>query len=233
MDNDSDQYKTYELKICVSSVKNYSDKTIPIIVPSLIESGVDPKKIYVFEGGNTERKILEYDTHTLIKTNHNTLEYTGLIDIVEYEMESDYWFNIQDTCRVGKNFWKLVNNIPNNYPDKISLRTWPSMSMGAIKYQYLIKHKNRLVEIKNKDYSRYSIQKLKNWAISEEDYMFHKLQDSLTCLYNPEMQLEVYEHKKEDSWYGGVPRIIEYYPQLDLYKSKSNWERKSLYEIDL
>jgi len=223
----------YDIKICINSTKTFSQKTIPVLVPSLIESGVPSSKIYVFEGGNDKRETLEMDQYTLVKTNQNSMEYTGLIDIAEYEMESFYWFNIHDTCRVGKNFWKLLNNIPKNEPDKIALWQHPSMSIASYKYSYLFKHRDRLLSIKNQDYSRDSLQKWKQWGIHAEDYMLYKLSDSPTVVYNPDLNLKNYDIKKEESWYGGVPRIIEYYPQLDLYKSKSNWKAKRWMEIDV
>lgn len=223
----------YKINICVNSTKNFSEKTLPVIIPSLIESGVSPDQIYVFEGGNEIREVINNETHILIKTNHNSMEYTGLIDIVENEMDSDYWFNIHDTCKVGKKFWDLVNRIPKNFPDKISLWRHPSMSIGSYKYEYLLKHKSRLLEIKNQDYSRETLQKWKQWGIHAEDYMLYKLNDSPTIVYNPELNLSSYDLKDEESWYGGVPRRIEYYPQLDLFKSKSNWDAKLWMEIDV
>lgn len=224
----------YDIKISVNTTKSYSNKTIPILIPSLIESGVDPKNIYVFEGENFKREIIKYSTHTLIKTKHASLDFTGLIDIVENEIKSDYWFHIHDTCRVGNNFWKLLNNIPDNYPDKIALwKHYSSMNIGLYKYQYLMKHKNKLLEIKNEDYSPESIQKLKHWTINNEDYILYRIEDSPTLLYNPELIGDGYYLKEEESWYDGVMRRIEYYPHLDLYKSKSNFFRKSTYELTL
>lgn len=223
----------YDIKICVNSTESFSHKTIPILIPSLIESGVNPNNIYVFEGGNKKREVVHIDTHVLVKTNHNSMEYTGLIDIVDNEMKSDYWFNIHDTCRVGKRFWELVNNIPKDFPDKVALWRHPSMSIASYKYEYLLKHKNRLLEIKNQDYSRETLQKWKQWGIHAEDYMLYKLTDSPTVVYNPELNLPTYDLRNEESWYGGVSRIIEYYPQLDLYKSKSNWDAKPWMEIDV
>jgi len=224
----------YNINISVNSTKSYSNKTIPIIIPSLIESGVNSKNIYVFEGQNYKREIIKFSTHTLVKTNHASLDFTGLIDIVENEMESDYWFHIHDTCRVGKNFWKLLNNIPNNYPDKIALWThYSSMNIGLYKYGYLMKHKNKLIKIKNQDYSSESIQKLKHWTINNEDYILYRTEDSPTLLYNPKLIGNGYYIKEEKSWYDGTMRRIEYYPHLDLYKSKSNFFRKPVYELTL
>jgi hypothetical protein len=223
-----------QINICVNSTKSFSKKTIPVIVQSLLESGIDSKNIFVIEGGYEKRYAEKKDTYTHIFTNHNSLEYTGLIDIVEYEMISDYWFNIHDTCKVGKNFKKLLYNIPNNFPDKIALRSHPSMSIGSYKYEYLIKHKERLLNIKNKDYSRESLQYWKQKGIEMEDYMLYKLQDVNTFIYNPKISCSGWNIIDGEDWYNtNIKRRIEYHPTLDLYKSKSNWEVKSWMEIDL
>jgi hypothetical protein len=223
-----------KINVCVNTTKSFSEKTIPIIVDSLLDSGIDSKNIFVIEGGYETREVNQRDSHTHIFTNHNSLEYTGLIDIVEYEMESDYWFNIHDTCKVGKNFKKLLYNIPEELPDKIALRSHPSMSIGSYKYSYLLKHKSRLLDIKNTDYSRESLQEWKQRGIGMEDYMLYKLEDSPTYGYNPEISDSGWNIIENEDWYKtNIKRRIEYHPTLDLYKSKSNWNVKSWMEIDL
>lgn len=223
-----------QINICVNSTKSFSEKTIPVIVQSLIGADISPDNIFVIEGGYDKRSIEKQDTHTHIFTDHNSLEYTGLIDIVEYEMASDYWFNIHDTCKVGSNFKKLLYNIPENLPEKLSLRSHPSMSIGSYKYDYLIKHKQRLLDIKNKDYSRESLQYWKQKGIEMEDYMLYKLQDVDTLKYNPDISDSGWNIIEGEDWYQtNIKRRIEYHPKLDLYKSKSNWEVKSWMEIDL
>lgn len=214
-----------KIKICVNSTKTYSEKTLPIIIPSLINSGISTEDIFVFEGGHFDRKTILRNDYTLIQTDHNSLDFTGLIDIVEYEMESDYWFYIHDTCKVGPKFAELIYNIPKDFPDKIALRIHPSMNIASYKYSYLIEHKDRLMKLKNKDYSEKKLKKLKDWCVYCEDYMLYRLLDSKTYTYD-EDQSDLYSLIEDENWYGGVNRIVEYYPQLDLYKSKANYHRK-------
>lgn len=223
-----------KINICVNSTKTFSEKTIPIVIESLLQSGIESENIFVIEGGYDTRTVTQKDTYTHIKTNQNSLEYTGLIDIVEYEIESDYWFNIHDTCKVGENFKKLLYNMPEELPDKIALRSHPSMSIGSYKYSYLLKHKSRLLDIKNTDYSRESLQKWKQQGIWMEDYMLYKLDDSPTHRYNSDISDAEWNIIENENWYNSnIKRRIEYHPTLDLYKSKSNWDAKSWMEIDL
>ena len=223
-------YGKIKIKICVNSTKNYSEKTLPVIIPSLIESGIDPEDIFVFEGGHNQRSVLKKDTYTLIQTDNNTLDLTGLIDIVENELESDYWFYLHDTCKVGPKFKELLYNIPESLPDKIALIQHPSMNIGSYKYSCLMRHKDKLLKYKNYDYSEKKLKKLKEWCIYCEDLILHKSHQTGTYIdtidfYNKERSdcIEI----ENQNWYQGVKRIIEYYPQLDLYKSKANYHRKN------
>lgn len=222
-----------KIKICVNSTKEYSEKTLPILIPSLINSGINSKDIFVFEGGHYKRTVTKTDAYNLIKTDNNTIDFTALIDIVENELESDYWFYIHDTCKVGPKFKELLYNIPRIRPDKIALAYIYSMNIGSYKYEYLLKHRNRLLEIKNQDYSRDGIQRCKLWGVYAEDYMLHQLTDSRTYVYNPHIS----NHSVLDNinWYDtNIKRRTEYHPKLDLYKSKSNFNGiKKWMEIDL
>ena len=220
-----------KIKICVNSTKSYSEKTLPIIIPSLINSGISTEDIFVFEGGHDNRLVIKKDTHTLIQTDHNSLDFTGLIDIVEYEMESDYWFYIHDTCKVGPKFAELIYNIPDSLPDKIALFTHPSMNIASYKYSCLMRYKDKLLKVKNQDYSEKKLKKLKEWSIYCEDLILHKphqngmgmggIHSDTIEFYNPELSdcIKI----ENENWYGGGKRIVEYYPQLDLYKSKANY----------
>lgn len=222
-----------QINICINSTKNFSEKTIPVLLNSLLDSGIDPENIFVIEGGYEER-IITKKNYTHIQTNQNSFDYTGLIDIVEYELKSDYWFNIHDTCKVGKNFKKLLYNIPDSFPDKLALRDHPSMNIGSYKYEYLLRHKQRLLDMKNIDYSKESLQALKQRAVETEDYMLYRLQDSPTLKYNPDIPGNDWNIIENEDWYEtNIKRRIEYHPALDLYKSKSNWNIKPWMEIDL
>lgn len=219
------------IKICITSNIQFSQHTYPIIVPSLIASGVNPTDIYFIEGGHTERSCKVQDGINYIRTNHNSVEYTSLIDIVEHNMESDYWFMLHDTCRVGGQFFNLIQNIPTGSP-KVALRRHPAMSIGAYNYNYLKIHTDRLMQVKNTDYSRETVQYWKQWGIENEDFMLWKETSTPCIIYNPHIEenLQVIEEKP---WYNtNTIRRVEYYPQLDLYKNKANWHAKPWMEID-
>lgn len=225
-----------DIKICISTTKTHSQKTLPIVIESLISSGINKNDIYIFEGGHLERTEGLYEDIRYIKTNHNSFDYTSLIDIVEYEIEADYWFLLHDTCRVGGLFKELLDKsvnqklIPRN-ANKMSLKHGPSMNIGFYKYDYLMKHKNELLSFKGTDQSPEAISKLKEEHIAKEDYLF-SLTDSDTYLVidatNP-----IQSFGRSDVYGNGTIRRIEYYSQLDLYKFKANWGQSSVPTINL
>ena len=223
-----------DIKICITSNKSFSQQTYPVLIPSLLNSGIHPSSIYFIEGGHYTRTIESKDGINYIKTNHNSVEYTSLIDIVEYSMEAEYWFMLHDTCRVGPGFATLMTNIPEE-AEKVALKTFPSMSIGAYKYTYLKKHMDRLMAIKNTDYSREAIQKWKQWGIYQEDFMLWCEKTTHCHLYNEHLTLPTqFQVINEPPWYvSTITRQIEYYPQLDIYKSKANWFPKPWMEIDV
>lgn len=208
-----------KIKIAVASNKNFKDKTLPILIPSLLQAGIDRDNIHVFIGGYNEYK---YENHCDVHfhfLNHNSYEYTPLIEIVDKKISSDYWFLIHDTCRVGRSFKQKLYNIPKSLPDKIALRPPPSMSIGTYKYSYLLSIKEELLKIKNTDYSEASMTKWKDWGVWNEDYVLFK-NSTCNCVYS----LIALKRKGLNNWYGHkTPRIEEYYPGLDLYKNKANW----------
>jgi hypothetical protein len=121
-------------------------------------------------------------------------------------------------------FKSLLYNVPSTAPDKIALRTWPSMSIGLYKYSYLLAVKDKILSAKNTDSSRESLLKWKLWGVGSEDYILWQTEPA-PLRYNTDL-LRDQECLFVDfnNWYGSdTTRMTEYYPSLDLYKNKSNW----------
>lgn len=207
------------LKIAVSSNINFYDKTLPILLPSLINSGFSKNDIFIFISGSDIKETKILDGFTYIFTKQNSYEYTPLIEIVENFIESEYWFLIHDTCKVGPDFKKLVTNIPETKPYKIALKSKPSMSIGAYRYDYLLMNKDKLLKIKNEDLSDKSLKEWKHWGVFNEDYILW-MTPPKPMLYGPDNWYVV----DYNNWYvNETIRRTEYYNSLDLYKNKSNW----------
>lgn len=208
------------IKIAVATNKKFYKHTIPVVTNSLISSGILPRDIHVFNAGYLEYAKEGQGGFTMHYLAHNSYEYSPLIEIVDKEIKSTYWFLIHDTCAVGPNFKQLLYNIPNHLPEKIALTTKPSMTIGTYRYDYLLSVKDRLMSIRNTDYSQEAMMNWKRWGVPNEDYILWMTEPS-PALYGDGSQSTVVD---TGNWYGtDTIRRTEYFPTLDLYKNKSNW----------
>lgn len=208
-----------KIKIAISTNIKFYKISLPVLLKTLKECGINDKDIYVFNGGFNEEKIEIIDNIKYYFVRQNSYEYTPLIEIVEREIISDYWFLIHDTCKVGPEFNNLLyNNIPSYFPEKIAICNHPAMSIGLYKYDYLLSVKEKLIDIKNLDLSEESMIKWKIWGVPNEDYIMFKTYPEPLVIKDERQNLGY------DNWYKtSTTRIVEYYPSFDIYKNKSNW----------
>lgn len=208
------------IKIAIATNINFYKHSLPVLIESLINCGIEKDIIHVFNAGFDESKTESIDGITYHYLTQNSYEYSPLIEIVEKEMESDYWFLIHDTCKVGPRFKELLYNIPDNKPDKLALKKKPAMSMGSYRYDFLLSVKERLLSIKNTDYSHNSLMQWKRWGVPNEDFILW-MTGPEPVLYNNNNNWSIVAY---ENWYGtNTTRRTEYYESLDLYKNKSNW----------
>lgn len=221
-----------KIKIAISSYKLYANKAVPVLLKSLVDSGVSLNDVLVVEGGYTtnERSNYLYSNNILCDrfcVNHNSFDYTALIAICEYNIESDYWLLLHDTCRVGLNFKHKLESIDLNY-SKIALLDHPSMSIGLYKYDYLLKHKDIILDKKNSNLTESGVREGKYKALYGEDALLWKLHDEPCGKFGSER----HSQPVDDFWYPtATNRIQEYFPQLDLYKLKANWGSPNLVTV--
>lgn len=209
-----------EIKIAVATNINFYKLSLPIIIESLLSSGIEKSQIYIFNAGFTEDKREEIDGITHYYLSHNSYEYSALIEIVEKQLISEYWFLIHDTCKVGPKFKELLYNIPDSKPEKLALKDSPAMSIGTYRYDYLLSLSDKLISIKNTDYSEGALQRWKRWGVPNEDFILWKSTPQ-PLIYNNNKNWNIVAY---ENWYGtNTTRRTEYYPSLDIYKNKSNW----------
>lgn len=217
------------INIAIATNIDFYKKTLPIIIPSLLNSGINKEQIHIFCGGCETQEITIYEDYKFYKVEYRSFELTPLIAICEMELKTDYWFLIQDTCKVGLKFKEKLYKFPSENPDKIALRISPSMNIGTYKYDYLIKNKDYILKSKMFCKTPEDFSKNKKWTILNEDYVLWKLNPPAVCY-----QGTVNRISNNDSWYGGdATRITEYFSSLDLYKNKSNWGQSANYTSDL
>ena len=210
-----------KIKIAIASNKNFAKLTLPVVIESLQLSGIENNLIHVFICGYDKREVIERDGITYYHLKQNSYEYSPLIDIVENELISDYWFLMHDTCKTGPDFKELLySNIGDTYPEKVALTIKPAMSIGLYRYDYLLSVKDKLLSIKNEDYSESTLQEWKAWGVPNEDFIL--------WMTEPIPLLPKINHGfivlGNENWYNtGSIRRSEHFPGFDIYKNKSNW----------
>ena len=213
-----------KIKIAINSNKNFSETTYPIVVGSVIDSGVPKEDIYFFEGGYDEYSLVNSDINRY-QCNHNSIDFTALISILDLGLKSDFWFHLHDTTRVGVNFFDRIKDFnPSEKTKKVYIGS--SMNMGMYSHEVLVLNKERLGKLKNYSNSYESLQKFKALGVPEEDWLLN--------LYHPSFYCRDFKTTGPfDCYNNGVMRLIEEYSEVDIFKMKANWHTKDEYEIKL
>jgi hypothetical protein len=219
--------ENFEIKIAIASHVDYANKTLPILLNSLISNNIEKENITVFISGYDRQHQKIDDGIKYRYLDFNSFELSPLIDIVEHELRSEYWFLVHDTCKAGPNFKKLLYNIPENRPVKLAAKDPTSMSIGLYSYEYLLSLKDKILSVKNKDYSEEGLKRCKKWHVLNEDYILWR-EEPAPYIYN--QNSSEWEVVDDINWYDSdTIRRTEYLHSLDLYKSKSNWGQSTDY----
>jgi hypothetical protein len=104
----------------------------------------------------TYHSIEQIDNITYIRCNHNSIDFTGLITLLELynKNENDHYFYLHDTCKIGNNFYKKLASIDLTNVSSIKLNKWFSMNMGIYSQKIINKFKDFLLSKKNTDEHR-------------------------------------------------------------------------------
>ena len=76
-----DKAENVQIKIAVASNKNFKDKSLPILLPTLLDVGIERDNIHVFIGGYNEYKYEKHHDIHFYELDHNSYEYSPLIEI--------------------------------------------------------------------------------------------------------------------------------------------------------
>ncbi len=206
------------MKFAISSHRDYTSFTEEKIINSLLNAGVETNDIYFFIGGYDRYEKLKSDYHRYT-CPHNSIDFTALVSVVELNIESDHWFLLHDTCYVGENFLNNINSYPYQDKNYVSLTNDLSMNMGSYRWDFIKENKDKILEYK---FNSEDIQSFKIRLIQEEDVFFRP---RVFCYNNRPRQTT----GPTDFYNNNTERIVEYFPDIDLYKVKANWSIKSIY----
>jgi hypothetical protein len=170
----------------------------------------------------------ENENITYIRANHNSIDFTGLIALLELYKNniSEYYVYLHDTCRIGKDFYNKIKSLDLTNVTSIRINTRFSMNIGIYSQSIINNFENFLLSTKNTDENL--CMKYKIDGVKWEDYIFKNDKNNIILEnYNSSQ----YKNRTDpvDYYKTGTMRIIEYYPNLDLYKFKANWGQKNYF----
>ena len=219
------------MKIVINS-HSKSNIALQHLLESLKENDINYCDIIVVIGGhyclsNYEITKEKNENITYIRANHNSIDFTGLITLLElyYNNIDEYYVYLHDTCKIGKEFYNKIKSLDLTNVTSIRINQRSSMNIGIYKQAIINKFEKFLLSTKNTKENECI--KYKYLAIRTEDYIFRNDENNIL--------LENYDGRKcakyagpTDYYNTGTMRIVEYYPNLDLYKIKANWGRGDL-----
>jgi hypothetical protein len=211
------------MKIVINSHKNSS-----IALEVLLKSLPQGIEIIICIGGfydSIPYEIKKENNITTIKCNHNSIDWTSFIALLETNIVPDgHIFYMHDTCKVGPNFLQNINkiNLVNVSTMSISHQS-KNMNTGFYSISYLKKQRPFIIQQKNTSETR--IHEFKIRAIQTEDYLFNKNPN------NKKLTGSVTISEPTDFYGTGVLRIVKYYETIDLYKIQANWQKSNQYEL--
>jgi hypothetical protein len=200
-------------------------KTYKSLIDDFRDNNINLNDVFFYVGGFDEKSNEELDSLIIRKVNHNSIDFTGIISLLEDNIQGyTHFFFLHDTIKLGKNFY---DNIKINSYDNARLTSdGPSMNMGILSKEYINLKVNEIFSMKNSDYSIDSINKFKSLCVILEDLIFKDIKES----FNKSHRIVT---GPIDYYNTGTLRIVEYYPDIDLYKIKANWFVKEKYETKL
>jgi hypothetical protein len=213
------------MKLVINSHKN-SSRALEVLLKSLpAKAGIE---IIICIGGfydSIPYEIKKENNITTIKCNHNSIDWTAFITLLETNIIPDvHIFYMHDTCKAGPNFLEKISKINLVNVSTMSI-SHESMTMNIGFYSIAYLKKQRPFIIRQKNTSESQIQEFKSRAIETEGYLFNKNPNHKKLISNPVIS-------EPTDFYGtGILRIVKYYETIDLYKIQANWQLKDIYEL--
>jgi hypothetical protein len=190
-------------KFLISSHVATINKAAKKLKQSLISNNIAEQNIITVCAGHDNR-IFENDIYF---TNHNSFDHSAIIEVLELNLKSKYWFVMHDTCEAGNLFYEKLTKIPitKKYYG-MSEKAW--LNMGLISEDFLYENKNYILSLKNCNKKRAILSERVFSKLG--DFGYFGLQADVQTFRNCK---KIYDDNKK--------RIALYFPYLDFYKYQS------------
>jgi hypothetical protein len=207
------------MKIVINS-HSKSNIALQHLLDSLKENDINYCDIIIVIGGHynlNNYEITKNENITYIHANHNSIDFTGLITLLElYNDTDEYYMYLHDTCKIGKNFYNKLKSINLTNVSSIRINKRFSMNIGIYSQKIINQFKDFLLSKKNTNENE--CMKFKSIDFNE-DYIFNNDENN-KILDN----YDGWNYTGPTDYYNtGTMRIVEYYQNFDLYKIKANW----------
>jgi hypothetical protein len=208
------------MKIVINS-HTKSNIALQHLLESFKENNINLCDVIVVIGGHynlANYEIIKDEYITYIHANHNSIDFTGLITLMELYNDNinEYYVYLHDTCKIGNNFYNKIKSIDLNNVSSIKIRNCCSMNIGIYSQRIINDFKDFLLSKKNTNEHKCMEYKSIN---NDEDYIFNNDKNNFVL-----DNYEGYNYTGPTNYYNtGTMRIVEYYPNIDLYKIKANW----------
>lgn len=197
-----------DLRIVISSYKtSYKNSGKKLIESLVCNNNFSSDQILLVIGGYDKREQFEYLNCKAVKVDHNSYDHTGLIEVIESEEQSKYWFSTHDTCIAGPNFISSILKYKIN-KDFVAMTEMGWLNMGIFSQSFLKKNKSFILSLKNCSKIR---------AILSER-TFTRLGDYQFLTPNSKVHRSI---ENQNIYEDSKKRNVLYFEQLDFYKYQS------------
>lgn len=201
-------------KIAISSHVKFYEKTYAVLVPSLLSAGVPAEDIYFFIGGCGKYEQVPDADVNVWQTDHNSIDFTGLVSVVDLNLRSDRWFLLHDTLYVGPNFYRCIQNKPSTAPT-VNLSRLYSKNMGSYAQTYLDQIKPTLLsKYKNTSTDPVVAHQFKTMNVDTENCFLTN--EEFFTVGQPTIVAD-----RVDFYQSNNLRSVQYYPDIDVFKVQS------------
>lgn len=198
-----------QLRYVISSHVNYRSIALPRLLKSLVETnGIEPDRILVVVGGAAERRVEHAEGIEHRCVNHNSLDLTALIEILDSQLEGSHWCLLHDTTEAGPRFASVMEGLSPDW-EYIALEHAGWTNMGVFRKDFLQANQNFLMRCRN----------LGKIRAMMAERMFLNMGHATT------VEKGAYQIQGERQVYGpeSASRRIVYFPTVDLYKYMANF----------
>ena len=186
-------------------------------------------RLIVCIGGyiDNESNIISHDENiTTISCNTNSIDYTGFVALLECMNQLNItpetkFLYLHDTCATGPAFLDKLSHIDTGRHDNIRLTTKQSMNIGIYTMRSLIGLSGFILR-KTRNTNQQDVMKYKKLGFNWEDSIFKQTSSHTSICQNEGVIVEYCDYYST-----GTTRQVNYYKELDLFKIKSNWTRKT------